>query len=84
MSALTMYADVIFIVFIAGTLVGAFMIVCWSSNTEDRRYSLKRDPPGNACGGTRKVVGFGRRPQGGGWSYRPSSGQHRPGRGRVR
>jgi hypothetical protein len=82
MSALTMYADVIFIVFIAGTLVGAFLIVCWASNTEDKRYSLKKDPPGNACGGARRIVGFGRRPEGQGRSFRRPSRQRGQGRGR--
>lgn len=48
--------------FICGVLVGIFAIVCWASNWEDSQHSLKKDPPGNASGGVRRLVGVGRRP----------------------
>jgi hypothetical protein len=61
MSALAMYADVIFIVFLAGTLVGIFVIVCWASNREDKKRSIKGPPPGNGTGGVRHLTGVGKR-----------------------
>jgi len=48
--------------FICGVLVGIFVIVCWASNSEDGQHSLKKDPPDNASGGVRRLVGVGRRP----------------------
>ena len=49
-------------VFIFGVLFGIFVIVCWASNWEDGQHSLKKDPPDNASGGVRRLVGVGRRP----------------------
>jgi hypothetical protein len=84
MSTFTMYADVIFIVFLTGTLVGIFLIVCWAYNREDKQKSIKGPPPGNGCGGVRRLTGVGRRgplPR----RFPEYSGpQRRPGRGRVR
>jgi len=84
MSVLAMYADVIFIVFIAGTLVGAFMIVCWAYNREDKNNSIKGPPPGNGCGGVRRLTGVGKRGPAPRRFPAGSSPQRRPGRGRVR
>jgi hypothetical protein len=61
MSAIAMYADVIFIVFLAGALVGIFVIVCWASNHEDKNKSIKGPPAGNGTGGVRHLIGVGKR-----------------------
>ena len=84
MSALAMYADVIFIVFIAGTLVGGFMIVCWAYNQEDKNNSIKGPPPGNGLGGVRRLTGVGKRGPVPRRFPERSDPQYRPGRGRTR
>ncbi|HEX3964379.1 MAG TPA: hypothetical protein VHZ03_48310 [Trebonia sp.] len=61
MSAYTGIAILFLIVFLVGIMFGIFVIVSWSSNREDKKKSLKGPPPGNGCGGTRKLVGVGRR-----------------------
>ena len=61
MSAYTGIAILFLIVFLFGIMSGIFVIVCWASNREDKKNSLKGPPPGNGCGGTRMLVGVGRR-----------------------
>jgi hypothetical protein len=61
MSAIAIFAVLFLIVFIAGTLIGIFLIVCWASNREDRRKTIKGPPPGNGTGGVRHLTGVGRR-----------------------
>jgi hypothetical protein len=84
MSTFTVYADVIFIDFIAGTLVGIFLIVCWASNREDTMKSIKGPPPGNGCGGARRLTGVGRRGPTSGRLSDNTGRQYRSGRGQVR
>jgi hypothetical protein len=61
MSALAIFAILFLIVFLAGTMVGIFVIVCWASNSEDRKKTIKGPPPGNGTGGVRHLTGVGRR-----------------------
>ena len=58
-------AITILIVFLFGIMFGFIVIVSRSSNREDRRYSVKGDPPDYACSGTRRLVGFSHRAEGG-------------------
>jgi hypothetical protein len=84
MSTFTMYADVIFIVFLSGTLVGIFLIVCWAYNREDKMKSIMGPPPGNGCGGARRLTGVGRRGPTPGRLPDYSGRQYRSGRGPAR
>ena len=61
MSADTGIAILFLIVFLFGIMFGIFVIVSWSSNQEDKKNSLHGPPPGIGCGGTRRLVGIGRR-----------------------
>ena len=54
-------AVALFTTFAFGILLGVMAIMAWSFNREDRRRSLKGEPPDLACGGTRRLVGVGRR-----------------------
>ena len=49
------------VIFLFGVLLGVLVIVSRSSNREDKCKSLKGKPPDAACGGTRRLVGVGRR-----------------------
>ena len=61
MSADTGIAILFLIVFLFGIMFGIFVIVSRASNREDKNYSVKGDPPDQACSGTRKLVGFSHR-----------------------
>jgi hypothetical protein len=61
MSALAIFSVLFLIVFIAGTLAGIFLVVCWASNHEDRKKTIKGPPPGNGTAGARHLTGVGRR-----------------------
>lgn len=54
-------AIALFTIFAFGIMLGVIVIMAWSINREDRRRSLKGTPPDNVCGGTRRLVGVGRR-----------------------
>ena len=79
MSAVPIFAILFLMVFLAGTAIGIFLIVSWASNWEDKRKSLKGPPPGNGCGGARRLTGVGRRDSSSNWHERldPQSGQRR-------
>jgi hypothetical protein len=49
------------IIFLAGVMTGVFVIVSRASVREDKRHSVKWDPPDTACGGARHLVGFSHR-----------------------
>jgi hypothetical protein len=49
------------IIFLAGVIVGIIAIVSRASNREDKHYSVKGVPPDDACGGTRRLMGFSHR-----------------------
>ncbi|HUN37477.1 MAG TPA: hypothetical protein VMU95_36235 [Trebonia sp.] len=82
MSALPIFAMLFFIVFIAGTLIGIFLIVCWASNNEDKKKTIKGPPPGNGTGGARHLTGVGRRGGPHTWHFEHLDSQsgHRRGR----
>lgn len=82
MSALPIFAILFLIVFIAGTLIGIFLIVCWASNWEDRKKTIKGPPPGNGTGGARHLTGVGRREGTRNWQYEHLDPQSGPRRGR--
>jgi hypothetical protein len=84
MSALAIFAILFLIVFIAGTLAGIFLIVCWASRREDKNKTIKGAPPGNGASGARYLTGVGRR-----GSTRDPAAEHAdldasPGRGQNR
>jgi len=80
MSALPIFAMLFIIVFIAGTLIGIFLIVCWASKHEDKKKSIKGPPPGNGTGGVRHLTGVGHRDGPRTWHFEyldPQSGHGR-------
>jgi hypothetical protein len=73
-------AIIFLIVFIAGIGAGIFLVVCWASNREDRKKSIKDPPSGNGTGGARHLTGVGRRDVAVDWPYEspgPRPGQRR-------
>jgi hypothetical protein len=49
------------IIFLAGIMIGVVVIVSRAFVREDKRHSVKGDPPDYACGGARRLVGFSHR-----------------------
>jgi hypothetical protein len=60
-SSLAVIALLFVIVFISGTTIGIFVIVCWATNREDRQRTLTGTMPDSACAGTRRLNGVSRR-----------------------
>jgi hypothetical protein len=58
---LAVFGILFLIVFLAGTMMGVFVIVCWASNREDRQRTLKGTPPDSAWAGTRRLNGVSRK-----------------------
>ncbi|MCW2934056.1 MAG: hypothetical protein JWM19_5018 [Actinomycetia bacterium] len=52
---------ILLIIFLAGVIIGVIVIVSRAFVREDKHYSVKGDPPDNACGGARRLVGFSHR-----------------------
>jgi len=82
MSALPIFAMLFLIVFIAGTLIGIFLIVCWASNHEDKKKTIKGPAPGNGTGGARHLTGVGHRDGPRTWHSEHLNPQSGPRRGR--
>jgi hypothetical protein len=64
MSAYAGIAILFLILFLFGIVLGVIVIVSRASVREDKFYSLKGDPPDNACDGARRLVGFSHRDEG--------------------
>jgi hypothetical protein len=77
MSAYTGIAILFLILFLYGILIGVIVIVSRAFVREDKRYSVKGDPPDNACDGARRLVGFSHRDED---SQTPPGGTVLPGR----
>jgi len=52
---------ILLIIFLAGVMTGVIVIASRAFVREDKRYSVTGDPPDNACGGARRLVGFSHR-----------------------
>jgi hypothetical protein len=46
------------VIFIAGAVVGAILLVSWGIRREERDFSLTRQAPGTVSLGTRRVTGL--------------------------
>jgi hypothetical protein len=57
----TVAGIILLVIFLAGVMIGVIVIVSRAFVREDKLYSVKRDPPDNACGGARRLVGFSHR-----------------------
>jgi hypothetical protein len=70
---------ILLVIFLAGVMIGVIVIVSRAFVREDKHYSVKGDPPDNACSGARRLVGFSHRDEDGQPPLAGTLPQGRPG-----